>query len=87
VSSNGVLHLQGGGFPETEGTKIPGIDTRADVTFRIAFVLTLIGMRFTPDGKPKSSERLTAIQFPLRRSQTQWGACATARACAAMHQV
>ena len=47
MSSNGVLHLQGGGPPETEGTKIPGIDIRAESTFRIACVLTLIGVRST----------------------------------------
>lgn len=47
MSSNGVRHLQCGGPPDTEGIKIPGIDIRADSTFRIAFVLTLIGMRST----------------------------------------
>lgn len=46
MSSNGVRHFQGGEFPETEGTNIDGIDIRADATFRIACVLTLIGMRF-----------------------------------------
>ena len=47
MSSNGVRHLQGGGSPETEGTKIPGIDIRADSAFRIACVLTLVGIRST----------------------------------------
>ena len=53
MSSNGVRHLQGGGFPETEGTKIAGIDTRADATFRIAWVLTLMEMRFAPRRETK----------------------------------
>lgn len=48
MSSNGVRHLQGSGSPETEGVKIAGIDVRADAMFRIACVLTLIGMKFTP---------------------------------------
>ena len=48
MSSKGVLHLQGGGLPEIEGTRIAGIDIRAEVMSRIAWVFTLITIRLTP---------------------------------------